>query len=194
MDKKQKKINILILGIGNILFQDEGIGAHFIHYLDEKYEFISDEHTISIVDGGTLAQRLIPLIIEYDKLYVIDCIDALNGKAGDVYFFDYLKAPSEIDWQGSAHEVEMLQTLNMIKMNGDLPDTQVVGVIPKRVADDTTFDLSSEIVTATLTMEKVIVDSLKSLGVTLKVRQSNLTIEDIAKISFKRDIINGPKI
>ena len=36
-------MNILILGIGNILFQDEGIGAHFIHYLDEKYEFISQE-------------------------------------------------------------------------------------------------------------------------------------------------------
>ncbi|QKF81638.1 [Ni-Fe] hydrogenase maturation protease [Halarcobacter ebronensis] len=194
MGQSRRKMNILILGIGNILFQDEGIGAHFIHYLDEKYEFISDKHTISIVDGGTLAQRLIPLIIEYDKVYVIDCIDALDSKAGDVYFFDYLKAPAEIDWQGSAHEVEMLQTLNMIKMNGDLPDTQVVGVIPKRVADDTTFDLSSEIVNATATMEKVMVESLENLGVELRVRQSNLTIEDIAKISFKRDIVNGPKI
>jgi len=71
-------MNILILGIGNILFQDEGIGAHFIHYIDEKYEFNSKEHTVSIVDGGTLAQRLIPLIIKYDKVFVVDCIDALN--------------------------------------------------------------------------------------------------------------------
>ena len=51
-------MKILILGIGNILFQDEGIGAHFVHYLDEKYEFISDNHILNLIDGGTLAQRL----------------------------------------------------------------------------------------------------------------------------------------
>ena len=84
-------MNILILGIGNILFQDEGIGAHFIHYLDEKYEFISQKNSVSLVDGGTLAQRLIPEIIKYDEVVVVDCIDANNSKAGDVYFFDYKK-------------------------------------------------------------------------------------------------------
>ncbi len=187
-------MNILILGIGNILFQDEGIGAHFIHYLDEKYEFNSNEHSVSIVDGGTLAQRLIPLIIKYDKVFVVDCIDALNSKAGDVYFFDYLKAPAEIDWQGSAHEVEMLQTLNMIKMNGDLPSTNVLGVIPKRVADDTTFDLSHEIVTAVDTMEHTIIKAIKELDVDVKVKNENITIDEISKISFKREIINGPRV
>lgn len=187
-------MNILILGIGNILFQDEGIGAHFIHYLDEKYEYNSSVNSVSIVDGGTLAQRLIPLIVQYDKVFVVDCIDALNSKAGDVYFFDYLNAPAEIDWQGSAHEVEMLQTLNMIKMNGDLPSTHVLGVIPKRVADDTTFDLSDEIIKAVLTMEHTIINALKELDIEIKIKNDKLTIEEISKISFKRDIINGPRV
>ncbi len=187
-------MNILILGIGNILFQDEGIGAHFIHYIDEKYEFLSHKHSVSIVDGGTLAQRLIPLIIKYDKLFVIDCIDALNSKAGDVYFFDYLKAPSEINWQGSAHEVEMLQTLNMIKMNGDLPSTKVIGVIPKRVADDTTFELSEQLVKAVITMEHTLINALKDLDIEVKIKDEKVTIEEIAKISFKREIINGPRV
>ena len=187
-------MNILVLGIGNILFQDEGIGAHFIHYLDEKYEFSSKNNTISIVDGGTLAQRLIPEIIKYDKVFVVDCIDALNSKPGDVYFFDYLNAPEEIDWQGSAHEVEMLQTLNMIKMNGDLPSTNVLGVIPKRVADDTTFELSEEIIKAVLTMEDTIVNEIKDLDIEVKIKKEDITIEEISEISFKRDIIHGPRI
>jgi len=187
-------MNILILGIGNILFQDEGIGAHFIHYLDEKYEFSSLSNTVSIVDGGTLAQRLIPEIIKYDKVFVVDCIDALNSKPGDVYFFDYLNAPEEIDWQGSAHEVEMLQTLNMIKMNGDLPSTSVLGVIPKRVADDTTFDLSEEIIKAVLTMENTIVNAIKDLDIEVKTKKEDITIEEISEISFKRDIVHGPRI
>ena len=109
-------------------------------------------------------------------------------------FFDYLNAPSEIDWQGSAHEVEMLQTLNMIKMNGDLPSTNVLGVIPKRVADDTTFELSNEIIKAVDTMENTMVNELKKLDIDLIVKNENLTIEDIAMISFKRDIINGPRV
>jgi len=187
-------MNILILGIGNILFQDEGIGAHFIHYLDEKYEFISDSSTVSIVDGGTLAQRLIPEIVKYDEVIVVDCVDALDSKAGDVYFFDYKKTPSHINWQGSAHEIEMLQTLNMIDMNRDLPTTNVLGVIPKRVADDTTFDLSNEIVNAVNTMENVVIKYLEKLDVKSKIINSDITIESISEVSFKREIKNGPRV
>lgn len=187
-------MNILILGIGNILFQDEGIGAHFIHYLDEKYEFVSKTNSVSIVDGGTLAQRLIPEIVKYDEVIVIDCVDALDSKAGDVYFFDFLNAPDCVNWQGSAHEVEMLQTLNMIEMNKDLPRTNVLGVIPKRVADDTTFELSQDIIKAVSTMENTVIEHLKKLNVELVIKNINTTIENIAQISFKRDIINGPAI
>lgn len=186
-------MNILILGIGNILFQDEGMGAHFAHYLDEKYEF-KGENSVSIIDGGTLAQRLIPLIVKFDYLIVVDCIDALNSKPGDVYFFDFDNAPAEIDWQGSAHEVEMLQTLMMIQMNGDLPRTQVLGIIPKRVIDDTTFELSDEVITATQTMEHTIIEHLKTLDVEPIVRNNDITITEMAHISYKREIINDSKV
>ena len=188
---RRTQMKILILGIGNILFQDEGIGAHFVHYLDEKYEFISKDCSVSIIDGGTLAQRLIPEIIKYDEVIVVDCIDADNSTAGDVYFFDYRNTPSYINWQGSAHEVEMLQTLNMIDMNKDLPTTNVLGVIPKRVADDTTFDLSDEIINAVNTMEKVILNYLEKLNIEAKIVDKKVKIEDIAQISFKRNMKNG---
>ena len=191
---RREKVNILILGIGNILFQDEGMGVHFIHFLDEKYEFLSNENSVSIVDGGTLAQRLIPEIVKYDEVIVVDCIDADNSKAGDVYFFDYKNTPSYVNWQGSAHEVEMLQTLNMIDMNKDLPTTNVLGIIPKRVSDDTTFELSNEIINAVTTMEAVVLKHLKKLNISTKIRNIDTTIEHISQISFKRDIINGPKV
>lgn len=193
MDKR-KRLNILLLGIGNILFQDEGIGVHFAHYMDEKYDFKSDIHNIDIVDGGTLAQRLIPCIIKYDKVIIIDCIDAHDSNPGDIYFFDFLSIPKLINWQGSAHEVEMLQTLNMIKMNGDLPQTSILGVIPKRVADDTTFELSMEVSNAVITMENVILNELKKHDFSIIKKDEDITIEEISKISFKREMRNGTKI
>ena len=188
-------MNLLILGIGNILFQDEGIGAHFVHYMDEKYEFLcEDDKSVSIVDGGTLAQRLIPEIVKYDEVVVIDCIDANDSKAGDVYFFDFNNMPNAVNWQGSAHEVEMLQTLNMIKMQRDLPSTMVLGVIPKRVADDTTFDLSEEMIYATATMENQLIRHLKSIGIKVRAKILDLGIAEIAQRSYKREIINGPTL
>ena len=188
---RRTQMKILILGIGNILFQDEGIGAHFVHYLDEKYEFISKDCSVSIIDGGTLAQRLISEIIKYDDVIVVDCVDSDNCVAGDVYFFDYRNTPSYINWQGSAHEIEMLQTLNMIDMNKDLPNTNILGVIPKRVADDTTFDLSDEIINAVNTMEKVILNYLEKLNIEAKIVDKKVKIEDIAQVSFKRNMKNG---
>lgn len=88
----------------------------------------------------------------------------------------------------------MLQTLNMIQMNGDLPKTQVLGIIPKRVADDTTFELSDEVINATSTMEKTVIEHLKSLEITPKIKKDDITITHISQVSYKREIINDPKI
>ena len=44
-------MKILVLGIGNILFGDEGIGPHLANLIDEKYEFVSDEHVVDVLEG-----------------------------------------------------------------------------------------------------------------------------------------------
>lgn len=190
----RRKINILVLGIGNILFQDEGIGAHFVHYLDEKYEYLHDKDIeFALMDGGTLAQRLIPEIVKYDEIIVVDCITADDSKVGDVYFFDFRKIPQNINWHGSAHEIEMLQTLEMIDMNGDLPNTFVLGIVPKRIADDTTFDLSDEVVNAVSVMEKVVLDHLEKMNIKTK-KIKDVDIRELSLITFKRDMKNGSRI
>jgi len=185
-------MNILILGIGNILFADEGMGAHMTHYIDEKYNFSSKEHRVEIMDGGTLAEALIPHIVKYNYVILIDCIDADNGAPGDVYFFDFDKIPSGIKWDGSAHEVEMLQTLQMMDMHGDRPETKIVGLIPKRLySEDTTFDMSSEVLESVDLIEKIVTKHLTKLGIDVSVKNHDVQMTDIANISFKREMING---
>lgn len=176
-------MKILILGIGNVLFGDEGIGAHMAHYLENNYEFASDEHTVDIVDGGTLAQRLIPVIVEYDLVIVMDCVNVKGGNIGDVYFFDYSRIPSYITWQGSAHEVEMLQTLQMIEMYGDMPETKIVGVIPYVIGEDSTFDMTDEVIKASKLMTKIILDELQKYGIK-SIKKDDIPIQEIAKRSF----------
>ncbi len=178
-------MKILVLGIGNILFGDEGIGVHLVNFLEEKYEF-NGPHKIDFVDGGTLAQRLIPIIVEYDKVFIFDTVDVDDAKIGDVYFFDFLDVPECVSWQGSAHEVEMLQTLEMIHMMGDLPETKIIGVVPYVIGEDTTFSITKPVLEASKLMEKILLTELEKLGMKAKIKNPNVTIEEIAKISYKR--------
>jgi hydrogenase maturation protease len=181
-------LKILILGIGNILFGDEGIGPHLANLIEEKYEFTSTEHSVEVIDGGTLAQRLIPIITDYDRVILIDCVAVDDGDIGDVYSFDFDKVPDYITWNGSAHEVEMLQTLQMIEMMGDLPPVKIVGVIPYVIGENSTFTMTDEVLKASLTMEATIIDYLKSFDINVETKQTNLKIADVSGSTYTKGI------
>ena len=179
-------MKILVLGIGNILFGDEGIGVHLANYIDEKYKFTS--HQVDIIDGGTLAHKLVPIIVDYDKVFIFDCVDVSDAKIGDVYFFDFTDVPECVSWQGSAHEVEMLQTLQMVEMMGDLPPTKIVGVIPYVIGEDSTFTMTDEVVKASETMERVIIDYLKSFDIEVTIKKPTLKITDVTATTYTKGI------
>ena len=176
-------MKILVLGIGNILFGDEGIGPHLANLIDEKYQFDSSEHEVEIMDGGTLAQRLIPIITEYDRVLLLDCVKVLDGAIGDVFSFDFTDIPDYIAWNGSAHEVEMLQTLQMIEMLGDLPPTKIVGVIPYVIGEDSTFTMTPEVLKASKVMEKVILEFIENFGVKTSIKK-DVTLAEVAKYTY----------
>lgn len=177
-------MNVLVLGIGNILFGDEGIGVHLCNYLKVNYAFSSDWHAITFVDGGTLANMLIPLIIEYDNVLLLDCVSVDGANIGDVYSFSFDKIPSCITWAGSAHEVEMLQTLHLTKMMGDLPQVHVIGIVPEVIGEDTAFTLSEALLSGALTMEQSAITYLESLGFTA-IKIQNIPLQEIANNSYK---------
>jgi hydrogenase maturation protease len=181
-------VKILILGIGNIIFGDEGIGPHLANLIDKKYIFNSKEHIVDIVDGGTLAQRLIPIITDYDRVILIDCVNVDDGEVGDVYSFDFDKVPDFITWNGSAHEVEMLQTLQMIEMLGDLPPVRIVGVIPYVIGEDSTFSMTDKVIKASQLMERTIIDYIKSFKIDVIEKDRDIKIEDITSTTYTKGI------
>jgi hydrogenase maturation protease len=72
---------ILVLGVGNILFTDEGVGVRAVETLLRDYSF-SDN--VTLMDGGTLGTRLMDPIMQCQRLIVIDAV--LGGdEPGSVY-------------------------------------------------------------------------------------------------------------
>lgn len=171
-------MKLLVLGIGNIMFSDEGIGVHFAKMLQRNYTFKSENHSIEFIDGGTLANLLMPILAEFDEVLLIDCIDADGGEIGDVYFFNYEVMPKAISWSGSAHEIEMLQTLQMMELCGDMPKTHILGVVPKRI-EPMSLNLSDEMQKAAHVMEKQALKFIQNLGFSYE-KIANFSVQDIA--------------
>ena len=181
-------MKILLLGIGNLLFGDEGVGVHFVNYIHQKYKFEGD-HEIKIIDGGTLAQRLIPIMVEYEHVVIIDTINAPGIEAGEVYFFNFNAVPDAVNWQGSAHEVEMLQTLTMMDLVGDRPDTMIMGVVPT-IIEITEFSLSPSVSDAISLMEDTLLKHLSTLGVEA-IKQEETIMSSIVSNSYRSNSANS---
>lgn len=171
-------MKVLVLGIGNVMFGDEGVGVHIVNALSRSFKFSSLKHSVDFVDGGTLAIALTPIIANYDYLIVVDCISADDANVGDVYFFDIDNMPKKVRWDGSAHEVEMLQTLELMALNGDRPSGKILGIIPSRI-EPTTFELSDEVQKGALIAEKTILSHLGELGFTYE-KIGNFSVLDMA--------------
>ena len=139
---------------------------------------------ISFIDGGTLASFLMPTMAEFDEILLVDCIDAEGAEGGEVYFFDYDAMPKQISWSGSAHEVEMLQTLQMMDLCGDLPHVKILAVVPQRI-EEASFKLSSAILESSKIMEKTALKYLSDLGFAHE-KIADLSAQDIADRFAKR--------
>ena len=72
MNEFNERRPILILGIGNILLRDEGVGVRVIETLQKQK--LPD--TIDLVDGGTSGADLIDILADRRKVIIVDAVDA----------------------------------------------------------------------------------------------------------------------
>ncbi|WP_455365460.1 HyaD/HybD family hydrogenase maturation endopeptidase [Kaarinaea lacus] len=123
-------MSTLVLGIGNTLLTDEGIGVHATRYICDTHPDLPDT---LYLDGGTLSFTLAGPIEDADNLIVIDAAQ-LNEKPGTVHTFvgaamdDYLGGQH----QRSVHEVGLMELMSMVRLSGHLPENRaLIGVQPK---------------------------------------------------------------
>ena len=118
---------ITVLGIGNILLQDEGFGARVIEQLQQQYRLPAN---VQVLDGGTLGLELVGFIMGTNKLIVIDAVDG-GGAPGTFYRF----AGSEIElyFQNklSLHELGIKEVLaTLVLLEKPVGEVIIMGVEP----------------------------------------------------------------
>ncbi len=119
----QRKI---ILGIGNLLNTDEGVGIHAIRTLQQK----NSVGEFEIVDGGTLGLNLLPLVEETSHLLVLDAIDG-HKAPGTLIELARDEVPLFSTIKMSQHQLLFQEVLALAQVRGHLPEhLTLIGIQP----------------------------------------------------------------
>ena len=122
-----KDIPCLILGIGNILWADEGFGVRVVEAFNDKYAFTDPNNVIA--DGGTLGMYLYDRICRAEKLLIFDCCD-FKGKPGELRVLRNDDVKLWTSTKISPHQTGM---------NDLLVAAAVRGAVPKEIAVSSRF-------------------------------------------------------
>lgn len=119
---------IVIMGVGNLLLCDEGIGVHAAKELSKR-ELPAN---VEVYDAGTLGLLSGPLFENSDLLIIVDSVDA-PGDAGDVKLYNKEDIMlSRFPMKLSPHQIGIQETIMISDLRGECPEEVIfIGVIPK---------------------------------------------------------------
>ncbi len=159
---------IVILGIGNILFRDEGFGVRVIERIQDLYAF-SDN--VSIIDGGVLGMNLLGFLSEADYLIVIDIVRN-KCRPGTFIRLEGEEIPARIRAKNSLHQVDFLEALTLCQALDKVPQTVILGVEPQDIETLST-ELTPLIQTKVDSMIERVLTEITRLGAPYHLRSTD---------------------
>ncbi len=121
---------ILVLGIGNVLMGDEGVGAHIIEALRKEFEF---SENVRLMHDWTLGLGLLDTVIRTDCLIVVGAVRA-GSVPGTLHRPKDSELSSTLMKSGSVHEIALAETLAAAEILGRKPEAVILGIEPEDTA------------------------------------------------------------
>ena len=167
LDSLNSDSDVTILGIGNLLMGDEGVGIHALNKLQESYTFSPD---INFIDGGTIGIDLIPYFEECKKMIIIDAVDS-QEEPGHIVTLKNEEIHYRFNTKLSLHHAGLADVLSIIKLQDiAAPDMTLIGVQPEVV--EMGLDLSTTVENKMQDILKIIVDKLEEWGIECKLNSN----------------------
>ena len=126
---KYDRINVL--GLGNILFGDEGFGVEAIRAFEKDGGY---PEKVQFVDGGTQGLYLLDYIESSDAVMVFDALIPLDFESR-VYVYQKDELPAFIHRKMSSHQMGLSELLGIAQLHGRMPERFVLIGIPPRILD-----------------------------------------------------------
>ncbi len=153
------KVQTLVLGVGNTLMSDEGIGVHVVERLVKSYE-IPEE--VQVLDGGTLGMDLLYYMEGVPNLLIVDAIQA-DREPGYLLRLVNDEVPAFFSMKMSPHQIGVPDMLATARLRGTTPPNIVLwGVQPERI--EIGLELSETLAALVDTLVAKVVDELRKWG------------------------------
>lgn len=121
---------ILVLGIGNLVMSDDGIGVMVVQLVGKRYRFPGH---VTILDGGTLGLDLLPRIEEAQRLLIVDAVQT-GAAPGTLVRLTGEQIPLALESRLSPHQIGLRDLLNVSSLLGHAPvETVLWGVQPESI-------------------------------------------------------------
>ena len=135
-----KEPTVTIMGLGNILMMDEGVGVHAVNAFQKRYR-VPDY--AEVIDGGAAGLDLLPFIEGREKLLMIDAVN-FDREPGYIDILENEEIPAKFSTKTSLHHLGLLDVLSIVKLSDALPkDMCIIGIQPKSM--ELGLDMSPEI-------------------------------------------------
>jgi hydrogenase maturation protease len=118
----------LVLGIGNLLMGDEGVGVHAVTDLDVSF----DDWPVRVVDGGTGGFHLLGYLREYRPIVMIDA--AMDGRAPGTVSLIRPRYASDYPRSLTAHDIGLRDLIEAAALSGSLPEVWLITVSIAEIA------------------------------------------------------------
>lgn len=167
MNQTEKKIGIV--GIGNILLEDEGFGVHTVQYLIDNYDF---PENVELQDAGTAGIYMAPFLEECDPVFAIDVVD-IQGEPGSFHHFtlDDVKS-GKFSTRMSPHQLGMLEIIEVCKLRDAAPEqVEFFTIIPYSLKE--TIELSDVAAARLEEVALMLLKRLEELGVKVEKKIEN---------------------
>lgn len=125
MEQMNRKV---VLGLGNLLNKDEGLGVHAIKVLDAQH---TPSCTVELLDGGVLGLNLLMIVEECSHLLILDAVN--QGKpSGTVIELEKDQIPLFSGVKLSQHQITFQEVLGLAAVRGKLPENiHLIGIQPE---------------------------------------------------------------
>ena len=146
----------VVLGVGNLLLSDEGVGVHVINKMMDM-DFPPD---VELVEGGVDGLYLMNVVVGTERLIIIDAVQG-GESPGSIYKFEPEDLATRIDTSKmSVHQIGILEVIQMSALVGKLPKITIIGIEPKSI--DMGMELTPEIKSKVPRIIELVLDELKA--------------------------------
>lgn len=121
-------MRILVLGVGNILLSDEGIGVRIVEALETRYHL---PECVEVLDGGTAGMELIGAMADRDHLVIADVVLS-SQQPGTILVLRDQEVPALFTRKISPHQLGLSDVLSALHLTDEFPQRlTLVGIVPE---------------------------------------------------------------